>query len=231
MGNMLIFITIDVIPLWKSPMYVFLAHLFFINACYSSVSVPNLIIDSLHKKISLFNACMTQVFAEHLIGGVEVILLTTMAYGCYVATSKPLHYETIMNWRVCSLLVGVSCVGGFLHETIQIFFIFPLPFCDPNVISHFMYDLNPLLKLAYTDTHTLGFFTANSGFICLLIFLLVMVSYIVILFSLKTHSVVGRQKALSICTSHIMVVFLFFTLSTFVYMRRKTTKQLLLSIP
>ncbi|DAA21820.1 TPA: olfactory receptor 1264-like [Bos taurus] len=223
--NVVTMVTTTTSPLLGPSMYFFLAHLSFTDVCYSCVNIPKLNVDSLHKKkASSFIECMCQIFGEHLFAGADVILLTAMAYDHYMAICKPLHYKTIMNWQVCWLLVGVAWAGGFLHAIIQILFIFRLHFCGPNIIDHFMCDLNTLLNLACTDTHTLGLFVAaNSGFICLLIVLLLVGSYTIILFSLRTWSLEPRQKALSILISHITMILLFFVPSIFTYMKPAVT--------
>ncbi|XP_040113708.1 olfactory receptor 4A47-like [Oryx dammah] len=147
-----------------------------------------------------------------------------MAYDHYVAISKPLHYLVIMRQRVCVVLLVVSWVGGFLHSIIQLGTIYRLPFCNPNVIDHFMCDMYTLLKLVCTDTYVIGILVvANGGLICSIMFLLLLVSYGIILHSLKNLSQEGRWKALQTCGCHITVVVCFSVPAFFMYGRPAKT--------
>ncbi|XP_038598549.1 olfactory receptor 4C13-like [Tachyglossus aculeatus] len=231
-GNLIIVVTVASSQTLDSSVYFFLAHLSFFDACYSSVNTPKLIIDSLsEKKIIYFKGCMTQVFGEHIFSEAEIILLTVKAYDRYVAICKPSHYTAIMSRHLCSSLVALAWAGGFLHATVQNLFLAHLPFCGPNVIDHFMCDLYPLLKLVCSDTHTLNVLVAaNSSGMCMLIFILLMIFYAFILHSLKTHSAVGRLKALSTCASHFTVVIFFFIPCIFEYMQHTTTSSIIKAV-
>ncbi|XP_048216032.1 olfactory receptor 4A5-like [Perognathus longimembris pacificus] len=220
-GNLLIVVTVIASSSSGFPMYFFLAYLSFMDAVYSTIFFPKLIMDLLSDiKMISFQACMVHLFLVHLFGGAEVFLLVVMAFDRYVAICKTLHYLTIMNRKVCIILLVVAWVGGFGHSMFQFIFAYSFPFCGPNVMYHFICYMFPLLELVCTDTYFTGLtLVANAGAICMVGFILLLISYGVILNNLKTLSQEGRRKALSTCSSHIMVIVLFFVPCIFMCVR------------
>ncbi|KAM9767861.1 olfactory receptor 4C3-like [Dama dama] len=219
----LFIVTISLSPTLSAPMYFFLTHLSLLDV--NSISTPKMTFDLLYQRRTIsWGGCLTQLFMEHFLGASEVIVLTVTAYDRYVAICKPLHYTTVMRQGLCRLLALVAWTGGILHASVQILFTGDLTFCGTNVIDHFMCDYYSLLEISCSDTYRLGMVVAaNTGGMALLIFFLLLVSYIVILGSLKSHSPKGRCKALSTCGSHFTVVMLFFGPCVFTYTRPVAT--------
>ncbi|XP_065797245.1 olfactory receptor 4F15-like [Muntiacus reevesi] len=220
LGNLLVVFAVTFDLHLHSPMYFLLANLSFIDLCLSTLTVPKMISDlySGCKTIS-FQGCVTQIFVLHTLGGSEMVLLTAMALDRYVAICKPLHYLTIMSPRVCHLLLCGAWTIGLIHSVVQLAFVIHLPFCGPNEIDSFYCDLPWFIKLACIDSYTVEFMvTANSGFISMGTFFLLIFSYVFILVTVWKHSSGGLHKALSTLSAHVTVVVLFFGPCIFVYM-------------
>ncbi|XP_036736496.2 olfactory receptor 4K14 [Manis pentadactyla] len=219
-GNLAIVVTVISEPhLHSSPMYFLLGNLSFLDMWLASFATPKMIRDFLSdQKLISFGGCMAQIFFLHFIGGSEMVLLVSMAYDRYVAICKPLHYMTVMSQQMCMWLVLVSWAIGFVHSISQVAFIVNLPYCGPNEVDSFFCDLPLVIKLACMDTYVLGvLMISDSGLLSMSCFLLLLLSYMLVLITVRQHATGGVFRALSACSAHIMVVTLFFGPCIFIY--------------
>ncbi|XP_003356860.1 olfactory receptor 4K14-like [Sus scrofa] len=218
-GNITIMILITIDTHLHSPMYFLLANLFFVDMWLCSITTPKMITDFVREKKTIsFGGCMCQVLFVHFFGGGEMVLLVVMAYDRYVAICKPLHYLTIMNVQKCIGLVAISWTIGFVHAISQMAVIIQLPFCGPREIDSFFCDIPLVIKLACIDSHSLGILmNADSGVPAMTCFIVLLISYTYILFTVRRSSKTGVSRALSTCTAHITVVVLFFGPCIFIY--------------
>nr|XP_001081969.2 olfactory receptor 10A7-like [Macaca mulatta]XP_005539591.2 olfactory receptor 10A7-like [Macaca fascicularis] len=221
-GNVIIIIIIQMEPCLQTPMYFFLTNLSFLDICYTSTNVPQMLSNLVGKRNTIpFSSCATQMYFSLSFGMIECVLLGVMAYDRYVAICHPLHYTFIMDQNTCIQLAVISWSSSFLSSMVINVLMLSLPYCGPNILNHFFCEVPSVLSLACTDTS----FTELVVFIFSIIivfipFLLITVSYVRILQSLlRMRSASGRYKALSTCTSHLTVVTLFYGTAIFMYMR------------
>ncbi|KAF7479210.1 Hypothetical predicted protein [Marmota monax] len=220
-GNFLIILTIKSDPGLAAPLYFFLGNLAFLDASYSFIVSPRMLVDFFsEKKVISYRGCITQLFFLHFLGAGEMFLLVVMAFDRYIAICRPLHYATVMNPRACYALLLALWLGGFAHSIVQVALILHLPFCGPNQLDNFFCDVPQVIKLACTDTFVVELLmVSNSGLLTLLCFLGLLASYAVILCRVKGHSSEGKSKAIYTCTTHIIIVFLMFGPAIFIYTR------------
>ncbi|KAM8815902.1 olfactory receptor 5P80-like [Rhynchonycteris naso] len=229
MGNVSIIMLIRSSPQLHTPMYLFLCHLAFVDIGYSSSVTPVMLMGFLRKETSVCVAgCVAQLCSVVTFGTSECFLLAAMAYDRYVAICSPLLYSTHMAPRICILLLGMSYLGGFVNAWTFTGCLLSLSFCGPNKVNHFFCDYSPLLKLSCSHDFTSEITPAiSSGSIIVVTVLIIVLSYVYILFSiLKMSSTEGRYKAFSTCTSHLTAVTLFYGTITFIYVMPKSSYSL-----
>ncbi|XP_004781726.2 olfactory receptor 5T1-like [Mustela putorius furo] len=212
-----------------NPMYYFLSALSFLDACYSSVVTPKMLVNFLaeNKAIS-YLGCAAQMLLFVTFGTTECFLLAAMAYDRYVAIYNPLLYSVSMSPRVYVPLIVASYVGGILHASVHTVATFSLSFCASNEIRHVFCDIPPLLAISCSDTHTnqllLFYFV---GTIELVTIMIVLISYgFILLAILRMHSAEGRRKVFSTCASHLTGVTIYYGTIFFMYMRPSSSYAL-----
>ncbi|XP_048373401.1 olfactory receptor 10A7-like [Sphaerodactylus townsendi] len=225
-GNLLIILLTLLDPALHTPMYFFLRNLSFLEICYSSVNIPKMLEDLLfgNKSIS-FLGCAVQTYFTFLLGGSECFLLASMAYDRYVAICKPLHYHVLMNRKVCLGLAVGPWLSGLLMAFGHTSMVFTMSFCGSHEINHFFCDIPPLIKLACGDTSRIKIAVlVMTTIFGILPFLLILMSYTgIIITILGISSAEGRKKTFSTCSSHLIVVTLFYGSACITYLKPSST--------
>ncbi|XP_008568334.1 PREDICTED: olfactory receptor 8G2-like [Galeopterus variegatus] len=212
-----------------TPMYYFLSSLSFIDLCHSTVITPKMLVNFVTEKNTISYAeCMPQLYCFIVFAVAECYTLAVMAYDRYVAICNPLLYSVTMSYHLCFWLTVGAYVLGIIGSTIHTGLTLRLLFCKTNMINHYFCDLFPLLELSCSSTYINEFFVlVLSAFNILTPALTIFASYIFIIASvLRIHSVEGRSKAFSTCSSHISAVALFFGSAAFVYLQPSSVSSM-----
>ncbi|XP_053257054.1 olfactory receptor 1174-like [Podarcis raffonei] len=212
-----------------TPMYFFIGNLSFLDLWYSSIYTPKILVNCISEDKSIsFGGCASQFFFSAALAYSECYLLAAMAYDRYMAIAKPLLYATAMSRKLCTALVALSYLGGFINSTLITSETFTLSFCDGNVIDDFFCDLPPLVKLSCNmpkSYQSVLYFILASNVITPSA--LILASYAFILAAiLRIRSTEGRLKAFSTCASHLIAVTLYYGSILFIYSRPSSSYAL-----
>ncbi|XP_047393556.1 olfactory receptor 2G2-like [Sciurus carolinensis] len=222
LGNSAIVLVSRLDPRLHTPMYFFLSHLSLLDLCFTSGILPQLLVHlrGSDKSIS-YGGCVVQLCVSLALGSTECVLLAIMSYDRYVAVCRPLHYALVMHPRLCHSLAAAAWLSGVATTLVQSTLTLQLPFCGHRRVDHFFCEVPVLLKLACGDTT----FNEAELFVASVLFLVLPLSLILVSYGhiaqavLRTRSAAGRRKALGTCSSHLLVVTLFYGTIIFMYLQ------------
>ena len=225
MGNTAIILVSYFNPKLHTPMYFFLSNLSFLDLCFTTSIVPQMLwnLKGPDKTIS-YTGCVIQLYVALGLGSTECVLLTVMAYDRFNAICRPLHYAVIMHPKLLQQLAALAWISGFVESMVQTILVFQLPLCSHHMVDDLMCEEPALIKIACVNTTFLENELSIAIFLYVVIPLgLILASYGCIVRSvLKIKSTEGRRKAFGTCGSHLIVVVLFFGTIISVYIQPKS---------
>ncbi|KAF7478715.1 hypothetical protein GHT09_010079 [Marmota monax] len=219
-GNVIIVMAIGLNPSLHTPMYFFLTNLALLDILCTSTVLPKLLEGLVATRSTIsYGGCMAQLFFLTWFLGAELLLLTAMAYDRYVAICQPLHYHVLMSWPICILLAGSVWVVSVVSTSVHTGLMARLYFCGPNQIRHFLCEVPTLLLLSCSPTMLNNVMIVIADvYFGVVNFLLTMLSYGCIIASIvRMRSAAGKRKAFSTCSSHLLVVTLYYSTVIYTY--------------
>ncbi|XP_013843101.2 olfactory receptor 2T27 [Sus scrofa] len=219
-SNTIMIILIHVDSRLHTPMYFLLSQLSIMDILYISTIVPKMLVDQMvgQRAIS-FAGCTAQHFLYLTLAGAEFFLLGLMSYDRYIAICNPLRYPVLMSRKVCLLIVLLAWLGGSIDGFLLTPITMQFPFCSSREINHFFCEVPALLKLSCMDTSAYE----TSMYICCIMMLLIPFSVIsasytrILITVYRMSEAEGRRKAVATCSSHMVVVTLFYGAAMYTY--------------
>ncbi|XP_073438930.1 olfactory receptor 6M1-like [Dendrobates tinctorius] len=188
------------------------------DICFINTVVPGMLNGFVHERVHIsLELCLTQSFIYFLVGTAEFLLFAVMSFDQYLAICRPLHYTIIMYRQMCIRLIAGMWLGSFFIIAFPFVLVCKLNFCN-NLIDDFFCDSQPLLENSCTDTTMIELLSAVGICSLYISVLITIISYIkIVLEVLKIDSTDGREKTLSTCSSHAVVVTLIYSSCIFLY--------------
>uniref|UniRef100_A0A8C6MF18 Olfactory receptor 1-like n=1 Tax=Nothobranchius furzeri TaxID=105023 RepID=A0A8C6MF18_NOTFU len=213
LGNGFLLSVIYLVKTLHTPKYMIVFNLALTDLCGSTALIPKVLDTFLFdRRYILYEACLSYMFFVLFFGAVQSWTLVTMAYDRFIAICFPLRYHSIVTKKsvVAMLLFSWAfmlsifvIIAGLLNR---------LSFCRSLVIGSYFCDHGPIYRLACNDTYineTIAI-TAFVTIICIP-FVMIITTYAFISLALsRTTSRNQRLRALKTCTSHLILVAVFF---------------------
>uniref|UniRef100_A0A8C2FXC8 Odorant receptor, family D, subfamily 109, member 2 n=1 Tax=Cyprinus carpio TaxID=7962 RepID=A0A8C2FXC8_CYPCA len=200
LGNSFIMCIIYLARRLHTAKYIAVFHLALSDLCGSSALIPKIIDTFLfgHHDIS-YEVCFS-------------LTLLILAYDRLVAICFPIRYHALVTKPAMFLIIGVMWIVSMTYFSVHVGLLNRLSICSSNVVNSYFCDYGPVCRLACND-NSLNLLMGKIcfGFLICLPPVLIIISYFCIALALlKIAHGVDRIKAIKTCTSHLILVAVFY---------------------
>ncbi|XP_062414183.1 olfactory receptor 1E16-like [Pungitius pungitius] len=213
LGNTVVMAVIYLDHNLRTPKYIAVFNLAFVDLVGSSALVPKLLDIFLfnHPYIS-YNDCLTFLFFSYTCLFMQVFNLVALSYDRLIAIMHPLHYQVKVTHRFVLSLIASFWVFAITVDLVLVGLLTRLSFCRSVVINSYFCDHGQMFRMAcndYTPSHVLAVLMIGLIFMCPLAF--IVLSYLCIGYALsKVATAQERYKAFRTCTAHLSLVAIYF---------------------
>ncbi|XP_040035882.1 olfactory receptor 1E16-like [Gasterosteus aculeatus] len=220
LGNTVVMAVIYLDRNLRTPKYIAVFNLAFVDLLGSSALVPKLLDIFLfnHRYIS-YNDCLTYLFFCFTCLSVQVFNLVALSYDRLIAIMYPLHYHRKVTHRFMLSLIVFFWVFAIIADLVAVGLLTRLSFCRSVVINSYFCDHGQMFRLAcndFTPSHVLALFL-----IVLVVWFplsFIVLSYVCIGYALsKVATAQERYKAFKTCTAHLSLVAIHFIPTLIIY--------------
>ncbi|XP_039240892.1 olfactory receptor 10A5-like [Pipra filicauda] len=210
--------------------YFYISNLAILDLVGASSVLPKMSENLILGKNSIsFEVCTAQLYSFTFSGSTELMLLTVMSYDLYLAIYQPLHYGDIAFTEVPVTTTMEDIQEKYPEHTqsrTKASDRYPTTsFCKSNEVNHFFCDISPVLKLVCSDTYIFELLVFIAiVLIMVLPFILITISYICIIYTIMQMPLAeSRQRVISTCAAHLMVVTLFYCTTCLIHLHLKSS--------
>ncbi|XP_016412158.1 olfactory receptor 1468-like [Sinocyclocheilus rhinocerous] len=213
LGNSFIMCIIYLVRRLHTAKYIAVFHLALSDLCGSSALIPKIIDMFLfdHQDIS-YEVCLTNMFFVYHFMNLQSLTLLALAYDRLVAICFPLQYHAIVTKPAMFLIIGVMWIVSVTFFSVLVGLVNRISFCRSNVLNSYFCDYAPICSLACNDNSiNILMGKISYGLLICTPLILIIISYLCISVALlKIAHGADRIKAIKTCTSHLILVAIFY---------------------
>ncbi|XP_015796886.3 olfactory receptor 1E16-like [Nothobranchius furzeri] len=213
LGNTVVMVLIYLDHNLRTPKYVAVFNLAFVDLLGNTVQVPKVLDIFLFNHFNIsYNDCLTFLFFCYTCLSMQALNLVALSYDRVVAIMFPLHYQTKVTHRFMFSLIAFFWLFAIIALLVAVGLLTRLSFCDSVVINSYFCDHGQIYRLACNNNFPNSVIGFLLPFLILWLPLFVILSsYICIGYALvKVVTVNERMKAFKTCTAHLSLVAIYF---------------------